>query len=101
MILVDKITLLLVSDLSIMHFFILQYKNAVKIKKNQSELQIKVNQIGCIIVRVHGLESLLGQPNTIELVFVASPLSFQIIRIICMNGTTCLPVDSCFSELSL
>jgi hypothetical protein len=48
MILVDKIILLFVSDLSIMHFFILQYKNAVKIKKNQSELQIKVNQIDCI-----------------------------------------------------
>ena len=52
------------------------------------------------------------KPKTITLVFVASLLSSQHygervktgwlgIRIMCLNGATCLPTDSCFSELAL
>ena len=52
------------------------------------------------------------KPKTIQLVFVASPLSTQHygerakigwlgIRIMCPNGVTFLPADCCFSELAL
>ena len=52
------------------------------------------------------------KPNTIKLVFVASPLSTQHsgeraktgwlgIRIMCPSGATCLSADYCFSELAL
>ena len=59
-----------------------------------------------------GFEHRSGQPRTIQLVFVASPLSTQHygerakigwlgIRIMCSNGVTFLPADCCFSELAL
>jgi len=52
------------------------------------------------------------EPSTIQLVFVASPLSIQHeevraktgwlgIRIMCTSGATCLTADCCFSELAL
>ena len=52
------------------------------------------------------------KPNTIKLVFVASPLSMQDqgeraktgwlrIRVMCPSGMTYLPTDCCFSELAL
>ena len=51
-------------------------------------------------------------PKTIKLVFVDSPLSTQHkgkrakpgwlgVRIMCPIGSTCLPVEGCFSELAL
>jgi hypothetical protein len=77
------------------------------------------HRIGGVMVSVlassvvdRGFEPRSGKTRTIQLVFVASPLSTQHYgerakigwlgtRIMCLNGVTFLPVDCCFSELAL
>jgi hypothetical protein len=62
--------------------------------------------------KIPGSNSGRVKPNIIKLIFAASSPSRQHyvvqaktgwlgIRIICLNGATCLPTDCCFSELAL
>jgi hypothetical protein len=85
---------------------------AFSITLHQSSVSFSYFNLNCISKRSvdHGSEPLSGQTKDYKIVFAACLLSTQHYRarvkicwlwIMCPSGTTCLPTDCCFSELSI